>query len=128
MVRVRRVLVVLAAFVAVSYLGTIATAQAATSRTGIGIATGTPAAGWIAAEANHLSGRNLTIVCATTDQEWAQTVGDAGLPAAEADQYYGFSLIPEGEMHLSPYVCDGLGLGSQRATRKANELQVRSCW
>ena len=78
----------------------------------------------IATEADYLSGRTLTVVCAATGPQWRQALAAVGLPADEADEYYGFSLIPEGELHLSPYVCDGLRLGASAATRAANELQV----
>ena len=67
---------------------------------------------WIGAEADRLSGRNLTVTCADTQAEWGQELGLAGFPSAEADQYYGFSLIEQGELHLSPYVCEGLRLGA----------------
>lgn len=79
---------------------------------------------WISAEANYLSGRKLSVVCAATSQDWAQALSAAGFASAEADQYYGFSLIAQGEMHLSPYVCEGLRLGILASTRRANELQV----
>jgi len=78
----------------------------------------------IAAEADFLSGRTLTVACATTRPQWERTLTAVGLPAVEADEYYGFSLIPEGVMHLSPYVCAGLRLGTTAAGRAANELQV----
>lgn len=77
----------------------------------------------ITAEADYLSGRNLTVVCASTRPEWQQALTDNGLPAADADEYYGFSLITAGEMYLSPYVCDGLRLGAA-GVRPADELQV----
>lgn len=79
---------------------------------------------WISSEAERLSGRRLTVSCAESAQSWATTLGDAGLPPSEADEYYGFSVIQAGEMRLSPYVCDGLQLGVAASTRKSNELQV----
>lgn len=79
---------------------------------------------WIAAEAEYLSGRKLTVVCATTAPEWARALAAVGLPAADADRYYGFSVIVRGQMHLSPYVCEGLRLGKVASTRRQNELQV----
>ncbi len=79
---------------------------------------------WIRAEADRLSGRTLTVTCASTQAEWGQELGLAGFSAAEADQYYGFSLIEQGELHLSPYVCAGLRLGRIAETRHENELQV----
>jgi hypothetical protein len=79
---------------------------------------------WIGAEANRLSGRSLTVTCAASGEEWARTLTAVGFPSAQADEYYGFSLIEQGEMHLSPYVCAGLRLGLPAATRRANELQV----
>lgn len=78
----------------------------------------------IAAEADYLSGRNLDVECSTTAGSWAQALAAAGLPAADASEYYGFSLIPEGELQLSPYVCEGLRLGSTPSTRRTHELQV----
>ena len=78
----------------------------------------------ITAEADYLSGRTLTVVCATSGSEWSRALSAVGLPAGEADEYYGFSLIPEGEMHLSPYVCEGLRLGEIASTRRSHELQV----
>jgi hypothetical protein len=77
----------------------------------------------ISAEADYLSGRSLTVVCAATSLEWRQALTANGLAAAEADEYYGFSLIPEGQMYLSPYVCKGLRLGASSVT-PADELQV----
>ena len=78
----------------------------------------------ITAEADFLSGRNLDVECSTTAGGWEQALAAAGLPAADANEYYGFSLIPEGEMQLSPYVCEGLRLGSAPSTRRTRELQV----
>jgi hypothetical protein len=77
----------------------------------------------ISAEADYLSGRSLTVVCASTSLEWRQALTANGLDAADADEYYGFSLIPEGQMYLSPYVCQGLRLGATSVT-PADELQV----
>ena len=82
---------------------------------------------WIGAEADRLSGRSLTVTCADTQAEWGQELGLAGFPAAEADQYYGFSLIEQGELHLSPYVCAGLQLGARRQRRGAR-TSFRSAW
>jgi hypothetical protein len=108
----------LAVLLALLSVGAIARAQAGTFVVSVRTEAG------IAAEADHLSGRTLTVVCAATGPQWGRTLAAVGLPAAEADEYYGFSLIPEGEMHLSPYVCDGLRLGTTAASRAANELQV----
>jgi hypothetical protein len=77
----------------------------------------------ITAEADYLSGRSLTVVCASSSLEWRQALTANGLAAADADEYYGFSLIPQGEMYLSPYVCEGLQLGAG-SIRPADELQV----
>ncbi|MGI8973434.1 MAG: hypothetical protein ACR2HI_04580 [Gaiella sp.] len=82
-----------------------------------------PTGAWISAEAEYMSRRELTVVCARTPQDWAQALTKVGLPPAW-DTYYGFSLIPQGEMHLSPYVCEGLRLGLLERTRRMNELQV----
>ncbi|MFN2469725.1 MAG: hypothetical protein ABR583_01820 [Gaiellaceae bacterium] len=79
---------------------------------------------WISAEAAYLSDRKVTVVCAATAQEWVQRLMEVGLPAMEADEYYGFSLIRRGEIHLSPYVCEGLRLGAVASTRRSHELQV----
>ena len=78
---------------------------------------------WISAEASRLGGRKVAVSCAATEQEWSQTVADARLPGP-AGEYYGFSLIQGGAMHLSPYVCEGLRLGSVAATRRSHEMQV----
>ncbi len=78
---------------------------------------------WIEAEAGYLSGRRLTVTCASSAQEWSQSVAAVGL-AGSAARVYGFSLIQPGEMHLGPYVCEGLRLGSVATTRRQNELQV----
>jgi hypothetical protein len=77
----------------------------------------------VTAEADYLSGRSLTVVCASTSLEWRQALTANGLAAADADEYYGFSLIPQGVMYLSPYVCQGLRLGASSVT-PADELQV----
>jgi hypothetical protein len=79
---------------------------------------------WISAEAERLSGRALNVTCAVSRRDWEQALRAVGLPGAEADEYYGFSLIASGEMHLSPYVCAGLRLGLVPATRRSNELQA----
>jgi hypothetical protein len=79
---------------------------------------------WISGEAEFLSGRRLTVVCATSAQEWQQALAVVGFPSAAASQYYGYSLIGPGELHLSPYVCEGLRLGNRVSTRRRNELQV----
>jgi hypothetical protein len=78
----------------------------------------------IATEADYLSGRKLTVVCAASGAEWARALSAAGLSAGQADEYYGFSLITEGVMHLSPYVCEGLRLGMTSSSRQTHELQV----
>jgi hypothetical protein len=77
----------------------------------------------VTAEADYLSSRSLTVVCASTSLEWRQVLTANGLAAADADEYYGFSLIPEGELYLSPYVCGGLSLGASGIS-PADELQV----
>jgi hypothetical protein len=77
----------------------------------------------ISAEADYLSGRSLAVVCASTSLEWRQALTANGLDGTQADEYYGFSLIPEGAMYLSPYVCQGLRLGASSVT-PADELQV----
>jgi hypothetical protein len=79
---------------------------------------------WISAEGDYLSRRKLVVACAATAQDWARALGAAGFRSDEADLYYGFSLIAQGEMHLSPYVCEGLRLGLLASTRSGNELQV----
>ena len=78
----------------------------------------------ISAEADFLSGRALTVDCATSPLQWRESLAAVGLPAASADEYYGFSLIPQGVMHLSHYVCQGLLLGAAGPLRQADELQV----
>ena len=78
----------------------------------------------LSAEASALSGRAVTVVCAATSLEWKRALTAVGLPAASADEYYGFSLIPQGEMVLSPYVCEGLRLGAAASLRSSAELQV----
>jgi hypothetical protein len=106
-------------------------ADAAPTRAGAGlsvagsvavVSAGTPA--WISAEADFLSGRKLSVVCAASIDDWAQALSDAGFPSGHAKEYYGFSLIREGVMYLSPYVCEGLTLGTAALTRRSNELQV----
>ena len=66
----------------------------------------------------------VTVVCAASAPEWRQSLVAVGLVADSAARYYGFSLIQAGEMHLSPYVCEGLRLGAVASTRRQNELQV----
>jgi hypothetical protein len=79
---------------------------------------------WISAEADYLSGRELTVLCATSAPEWRESLAAVGLVAGGTTQVYGFSLIQRGEMHLSPYVCEGLRLGTVASSRRQNELQV----
>jgi hypothetical protein len=102
--------------------GTAATPTPTAVRQSVNVSVQTDA--WISAEADYLSGRKLTVVCAATTEEWAQALKAAGFPPAEADKYYGFSLIGQGEMHLSPYVCEGLRLGVGAPRQRSNELQV----
>ncbi len=78
---------------------------------------------WISAEVDRLSGRKLTLVCAASAQEWAQRLTEVGLPGA-AGEYYGFSLVHRGEMHLSPYVCEGLRFGTSAPVLRSHEFQV----
>ena len=77
----------------------------------------------ITAEAERLSGRKLTVLCAATAQEWARGLTEVGLHGA-AGEFYGFSLLQRGELRLSPYVCEGLRLGAATATRRSHEMQV----
>ncbi|MDQ3164181.1 MAG: hypothetical protein M3Q92_15365, partial [Actinomycetota bacterium] len=103
----------LTALVALSF-ATAKEARADTLATPDGVGVGHIAVttdAWISAEAERLSGRKLTVVCAGTAQAWVQRLTEVGLPAAAADEYYGLSLIQRGEMYLSPYVCEGLRLG-----------------
>ena len=66
----------------------------------------------------------MTVTCAATAQEWVQRLTESSFPAAEADEYYGFSLIRQGEIVLSPYVCEGLRLGAVGSMRRSHELQI----
>jgi len=116
------VLVVLTAFLC-------AAVKEAGANTAVGVGHAAPGTraqtnAWISAEADYLSGRKVTVVCAATAQEWVQRLTEVGLPAVEADEYYGFSLIHRGEIHLSPYVCEGLRLGAVASKRRSHELQV----
>jgi len=116
----------LTALVALSF-ATAKEARADTLATPDGVGVGHIAVttdAWISAEAERLSGRKLTVVCAGTAQAWVQRLTEVGLPAAAADEYYGLSLIQRGEMYLSPYVCEGLRLGIVASTRRSHELQV----
>lgn len=79
---------------------------------------------WVTAEADRLSSRQVTVVCSPDAASWANTLASAGLDTSQASEVYGFSLIAEGEMYLSPYVCAGLSLGANPRTRAANTLQV----
>jgi hypothetical protein len=78
----------------------------------------------ISIEADHLTGRAVTLVCAEDTQGWDQALTEAGFPPVDGDEYYGFSLIEQGEIHLSPYVCEGLRLGMVASRRRSHELQV----
>jgi hypothetical protein len=120
-VRAVAILVVLLAVLVASPLGQARAGGTPTTALGPTVV-GTDA--WVSAEAEYLSGRKLTVMCAATAQEWAQALVAVGYPADAAEQYYGFSLIGRGEMLLSPYVCEGLRLGSRVSTRRQNELQV----
>ena len=113
-----RSMVLLSAVIAALSLG------ASVAQAGPVSATRSPSGSWVSAAATRASGRQLTVSCAANAADWANSLTQVGLPAAEADEYYGFSLIAAGEMHLSPYVCRGLQLGLSAATRVPNELQV----
>jgi hypothetical protein len=97
---------------------------------GSGQAVAAPAAGvtqfdaWVTTEADHLSGRQLTVLCGSDAASWASTLASAGVVAPQGSEVYGFSLIAAGGMYLSPYVCAGLRLGANPQTRAANVLQV----
>ena len=78
---------------------------------------------WISAEADRLSGRKLNLVCAASAQEWAERLTEVGFRGA-AGEYYGFSLVHRDEMHLSPYVCEGLRFGTSAPVRRSHEFQV----
>ena len=95
---------------------------AAPARVGVGSAT-LQSDVWISAWADRLSGREVTLVCAASADEWAQRLNGVGFPGT-AGEYYGFSLIQRGEMHLSPFVCEGLRLGRSVPARRSHELQV----
>jgi hypothetical protein len=79
---------------------------------------------WVTVEAEHLSGRTLTVVCSSDAASWTNTLTSAGFAASQASEVYGFSLIAAGGMYLSPYVCAGLRLGANAQTRATNTLQV----
>jgi hypothetical protein len=79
---------------------------------------------WVTAEADHLTSRQVTVACSSDAASWASTLASAGLATSQSSEVYGFSLIAEGEMYLSPYVCTGLRLGANAQTRAANTLQV----
>jgi hypothetical protein len=102
--------------------GAIGQAARAATSTRSSVLVGTDAE--ITAEADFLSGRSLTVACASSGANWARTLTGVGLPTGQADGYYGLSLIPEGLMYLSPYVCEGLRLGMNAASRQTHELQV----
>jgi hypothetical protein len=78
----------------------------------------------ISTEADHLTGRAVRLVCAQNTQGWLQALAEVGFPPVDGDEYYGFSLIEQGEIHLSPYVCEGLRLGMVASRRRSHELQV----
>jgi hypothetical protein len=79
---------------------------------------------WIEAEAEYLSGRDLSVVCSPSASDWMQALAAAGFTAGAGQEYYGFSLVRQGEMYLSPYVCGGLRLGHRSSIRRQDELQV----
>ena len=110
--------------VAAIFLSPVADAQAHTfAQAGAGAGDAVRTHTFVSAQAERLSGRALTVVCAASAQEWAQGLTEVGLPGA-ADEYYGFSLVQRGEMRLSPYVCEGLRLGGATSTLRSNEMQV----
>jgi len=121
---------ILIAAIAVVFATSTGGAQAGTthaatsSRAGAAAGARAQSEAWISAEAGYLSGRELTVTCAATAQGWGQSLAAVSLVAGAAAQVYGFSLIQRGEMHLSPYVCEGLRLGAVASTRRQNELQV----
>ncbi len=117
-------LTLISAIFALAALGTSSQASAARSTVPSRTHLRSETTGWIAAEAQFLSGRPLRVVCGATAGEWALELKTVGLPPAQAGEFYGFSLIDQGEMDLSPYVCQGLQLGADAKTRAANQLQV----
>ena len=92
------------------------TATAAVRPAAVGTPVETDA--WITAEAVYLSGRPLTVVCSANALEWARAVAAVGFTTGAGQEYYGFSLIRQGEMYLSPYVCGGLRLGHSSSIRR----------
>ncbi len=125
-----RALTVLSTAIALLALGATGSAVAAPTT----LPSGTPkstasqsvilSADQITKEADFLSGRALTVTCGTSAASWAQSLQAVALPAINGAEFYGFSVIAAGEMHLSPYVCEGLRLGANRRSRDLNELQV----
>lgn len=116
----------LTAIVATIFVAPVTEARAdsvvTTGRVGVGGAT-IRSDVWISTEAERLSGRKLTVVCSASERAWAEKLPEVGL-LGDPGEYYGFSLIRQGEMHLSPYVCEGLRLGTSASARRSNELQV----
>ncbi len=121
MVSSRRLLVALSAIVLIAAIDHAYIVPAAASN---GVAPSVQTDAGISAEADYLSGRTLTTICAGNESAWTQALTAVGLPGSQADRYYGFSLIAQGVMHLSPYVCEGLRLGSVASLRASNVLQV----
>jgi hypothetical protein len=113
---------IVSAVVAVPVTGAQPDSVVTQSRTGVGGAA-MQADTWISAEAERLSGRALIVGCAGGAEDWAARLSRVGL-TGPAGEYYGFSLVQRGEMHLSPYVCEGLRLGTSASTRRSHELQV----
>ncbi len=115
------VITLLLACVLVALGGSARDAAAASAPTAVGVA---QLHAWVTSEAQRLSGRQVTVTCASDPASWASTLAAAGLVASQGSEVYGFSLIAAGGMYLSPYVCDGLRLGANPVTRAANPLQV----
>lgn len=123
-----RAAAILVAILAALVAGPVGEAQGGTTATAAvrPAAVGTPVEtdAWITAEAVYLSGRPLTVVCSANALEWARAVAAVGFTTGAGQEYYGFSLIRQGEMYLSPYVCGGLRLGHSSSIRRQDELQV----
>jgi hypothetical protein len=90
-------------------------------RKGLVCGAGTPVQpdAWIAAEAEHQ--RPQADGRAPRRPERAHALAAVGLPAADADRYYGFSVILRGDTPAP--TCEGL-VGKVASTRRQNELQV----
>lgn len=79
----------------------------------------------VEATTDHFSVRPAATACAATEDEWAQTLMNAGLQGhSDSNYYYGFSYPQRSDVYYAPRVCVGLRRGLNATYRRSNPGRV----